>query len=104
MNILGIGVSPWIAIPLFYLLWVTGLIILKRILFSVIHTFSKKTKTQFDDILVDALDLPLMIIIFTSGGVLIECFLPLVLEMELTKYCLVGFKAATILAMILFVD
>lgn len=104
MNIYGFEVHPWIAIPLIYLFWVTGLMILKRILFSGIHAFAKNTKTRLDDVLIDALDMPLMIVIFTSGGALIERFLPMVIEMELTRICLVAFKAATIVAIILFVD
>jgi len=72
--------------------------------FDTLVNFAKKTKTKFDDILIRSLDLPLLLLIFTSGGVFIERMAPIASSAELTKYVFVGFKAVTIVAIVLFIE
>ncbi|VAW17695.1 hypothetical protein MNBD_BACTEROID05-509, partial [hydrothermal vent metagenome] len=96
--------STWILIPLVYFVWVTFLLFFKTICFKAIKKVAQKTKTQLDDIFVKAADFPLVLLIFTSGGVIIERMLPVATEAQLTTYFLVGFKAVTIVAIILFID
>jgi len=103
-DVFGFEVSPWIYLPLVYLLWVSLLLMVKRIAFKIIHKIAKKTKTKFDDILLSAADFPLLLLIFTSGGAVIERLLPLAGETELTSYFMVGFKITTIVAIVLFID
>jgi small-conductance mechanosensitive channel len=95
--------SPWIIIPLVYFLWVSVLSIVKRIVFSTIKRFAERTVNHWDDIFCRAADFPLTLLIFTSGGLLVEHLLP---EggASLTNAFLLGFKAATIVAVILFAD
>lgn len=102
----GYEVSSWIIIPVIFLIWVIVLFAVKRGVFAAISALAKKTKTSFDDVLVGALDLPLNLLIFTSGGAVVERFLPLAVEGngELTGYLLIAFKATAIVAVIIFVD
>ncbi|MFH1359650.1 MAG: mechanosensitive ion channel domain-containing protein [Candidatus Omnitrophota bacterium] len=104
VNIFGFSISAWIALPIVYLVWVTILLIVKKTVFVYIRKIASKTKTQIDDILLQALDFPLSLLIFTSGGAIIERMIPVGAEAELTRYFLVGFKAATIIAIVLFAD
>jgi len=104
IKIFNITVSPWLAAPVFYFLWITILLATKRIVFKRIKKFAAKTKTKLDDILLTALDFPLVLLIFASGLIFLEQFLPLDQNQELTKYFLVGLKATVIIAIILFLD
>ena len=104
MNIFGITAPEWVVIPVVFLVWVTVFIFFKKVLFETIKRFAKKTKTQLDDILVQALDFPLTLLIVTSGGAVVERMLPATIDTELTSYLLVAFKVMTVVAIILFVD
>ncbi len=101
---LGIAVPAWIAVPLIYLIWVTLLFFAKKILFASMTKFAAKTKTQLDDLFVKASDFPLTLVIFTSGALVVERFLPIAQEAQITRQFLLIFKAVTIVAVILFVD
>ncbi len=104
IKLFGMTISPWIFYPMLYLLWVTVLLIVKKIVFSAVQKIAQKTKTKVDDIFLESADFPLLLIIFTSGGAIIERLLPLATEAELTRYFFIGFKAVTIFAVILFFD
>ena len=110
LKILGLTISPWIYLPGIYAAWVGVLFILKRIIFNYVRTLAFRTKTKLDDILISAADFPLTLLIFTSGGLVVERMIPLNIvnavnaENHLTYYFLTGFKAATIAAIVLFVD
>ena len=97
MNIFGYEAPMWIIIPVVFFLWVIIFMIIKRIVFAGIHRIAQKTKTQLDDIFIKSIDLPLNLLIFTSGGAFIEQFLPHAIssmaDQELTRYFLVGFKS-----------
>jgi len=100
----GVTMNVWVVIPLLFLVWVTFLMFLKKIFFKTIQKLAQRTSTQFDDIFIKSLDFPLTLLIFTSGGAVVEHFLPRTTSGDLTNYFFIGFKATTILAMILFVD
>ena len=103
-TIFGVTISSWIVIPVSFLIWVTVLLYVKKWFFKGVKKISQKTKTQMDDIFIKSLDFPLTLLIFASGGVLVERILPVATNAELTNYFLVGFKITTIVAIILFVD
>lgn len=102
--IFGITVSPWILVPLIYFMWVSLWLFVKRLAFSAIHRFARKTTTKLDDIFVRSADFPLTLFIFTSGAVVIEKFLPVVSNLEMTNYFVIILKAVTIIAAVIFVD
>jgi len=104
MTIAGIHLTEWVIVPVTFLVWVTILSFIKRWIFKAIQKVASKTKTKIDNIFVKAADLPLNLLIVTSGGAIIERMLPMATEAELTSYFLIGFKATTIIAIVLFVD
>ena len=104
ITIFGVQFSSWMYIPIGYFLWVVAGLFMRSIVFKAMQGIAKKTKTKFDDILIRSLDLPLLLLIFTSGGVFIERIAPIASSAELTKYVLVGFKAVTIVAIVLFIE
>ena len=56
--------SPWLSIPLVFLVWVLVLSIVKKIVFSIAKKFAERTKTQLDDVLFEAMDFPVQLLIF----------------------------------------
>jgi len=104
MTILGFEISLWLYILLVYLLWVLFWLLAKRVIFAGIKHLTEKTKTRMDDIFIHAVDLPLFLLIFSSGGILVQKISPLAASSEITKNFLLGFKAITIIAVILFID
>jgi len=107
-TVFGMSVPVWILVPVIYFLWVTVLLFVKRICFKTLQRLASRTKTQLDDILIQSADLPLNLLIFTSGGAFVEQLIPSLAAYStnttLTNYFLVGFKAATIIAIVLFID
>lgn len=104
MKFLGISVSPWIIIPLLYLLWVSVWLTLKRIGFRILSRLSAKTKTRLDDIFISAADFPVTLLILSSGAALIEQMLPVAGDAQMTNYFIIVFKVVSIVAVVLFVD
>ncbi len=104
ISILGFEASTWLYFPLAYLIWVFFWLSIKRIFFALLKRVTERTKTHLDDIFIKAADVPLFLLIFSSGGILVQKISLLKAESEWTKYFLLGFKAVTILAIILFVD
>ena len=100
----NISVSPWLFVPAAYFLWVTSLLLVKKVAFRTLKKFAAKTKSQVDDIFIRAADFPLTLIIFTSGCAVIEWMLPVLLNAPLTTYFIVVFKATAIVAIVLFID
>ena len=77
----------------------------KGILFLLIKRLAHRTKTKIDDAFIHAVDFPITLLIFTSAGALVERLLPLALHTGGgTNYFAYGFKAAAILAAIIFAE
>jgi small-conductance mechanosensitive channel len=104
VHILGVSVSAWLAVPVAFFVWATLLLFIKRRIFIIIKRIAEKTKTGIDDLFIRSVDFPATLLIFASGGALVESMMPLVLNHELTAYFIVGFKVITIVAVILFFD
>ncbi|MEW5894224.1 MAG: mechanosensitive ion channel family protein [Candidatus Omnitrophota bacterium] len=102
-EIFGFSMQPWLVIPITYFLWVSVLLMMKRVIFKIIHGFSVKTLTRIDDIIVGSMDFPLTLLIFVSGGLVIERMIPFV-NGDLMNYFIIAFKVTAILAVVLFAD
>src|SRR6185503_16839669 len=100
--IFGTSVPNWVVIPVAYLIWVSGLLFIKGISFQMLRQVAKRTTSNLDDLVIQASDFPLLLLIFTSGGGIVEQLLPT--SGQLTTYFLIGFKAVTILAVVMFLD
>jgi small-conductance mechanosensitive channel len=104
LEIFNIEIQPWIWAPAVYFLWVTILLIVKKIVFDKIHSFAKRTKTQIDDIIVYSLDLPLLLLVFVSGALIINRIGLFERAGEFTEYFFVGLRVTAIFAIIIFFD
>jgi len=98
------NIPIWLYGPVAIFLWYTILFFFKKLIFSKIHELAKFTKTKLDDIFVNSLDFPLTLIIFFSGALILEKFLPQSEASQLTAYALMSFKVVAIIAVILFFD
>lgn len=78
--------------------------VLKRILFVFVKRVISQTKTKIDDIFLRAADLPVTLLIFASGGLLIERIVPSLFNIKVADHFLVTVKAVTIIAAVLFID
>ena len=104
MILFGITISPIIYAPVVYFIWVSLMLLVKKIIFVRIRKFAEKTKTQIDDILLGSLDFPLTLLIFVSGLAVLERISPVARNAQLTMYFVMALKATTIVAVILFLD
>jgi len=104
VTVFGYTFSAWIFIPIAFFFWVTVLLFVKKKVVAVLRRFTSKTKTQIDDLFIQSADFPVTLLIFASGGAIVERLMPLAMDNELTTYFIVGFKAVTIIAIVLFFD
>ena len=96
--------SWWLLIPLAYCVWVFALLTFKRIGLRILKRLTAHTTNNIDDILVQSLELPLTLLIFISGGMVVKKMIPGIAELDMNNYIAMSFKAATIVATVLFVD
>ena len=104
ISVFNVEISAWIYAPIVYLLWVSILLLCKKLAFNRIKHWVGRTKTQLDDVLMNALNLPLTLLIFVSGVFILEAISPLGENAELTRYFFIALRAAAIVAVIIFVD
>ncbi|MBF0595600.1 MAG: mechanosensitive ion channel family protein [Candidatus Omnitrophica bacterium] len=104
MEISSWNISPWLFIPLVFLAWVFLLAMVKKVVFAIVRKVAEKTANQIDDILLDSLDLPLSLLVYASGFLVVQHLIPKGDGLDLLKYLLGGFKIICIVAGILFVD
>ncbi len=103
MTLFGLTFPSWILLPAAFFVWVTAMLCAKKILFGVIRRFAAKTPTPLDDIFIKSSDFPLTLLIFASGGVVVE---PLVSATYAgaAHYFPVIFKAAIIVSLVIFME
>jgi len=104
ITLFNITIPAFIYAPVIYFLWVTILLSIKKLVFGRIQRFASKTKSQLDDILLGALNFPLVLLIFVSGIFIIEKISPVLTDSELSKYVLIVLKTTTIVAIVIFMD
>ena len=94
--------SPWFYGPVILLIWTVGALLIKRAVLNQLTTLALKTKSKFDDVIIDSLNLPLNLVIILVGIIILERIVPL--SPRLDKVFDFGFKIALIIAIIYFVD
>ena len=104
ITLFGLRIPAFIYAPVVYFVWVSVLLGVKKVVFGRVHKFCSRTKSKLDDILFGAMDFPLTLFIFASGIFILERISPITQSSDFTKYVLIGFKATTIVAIILFLD
>jgi len=98
------SITAWIYAPVVYFLWVSVFLLMKKILFVHFERIAKKTETQLDDVLLDALNFPLILLAFVSGSFVIDWLSPIDETGQLTKFFLVVLKGTAVVAVVLFLD
>jgi small-conductance mechanosensitive channel len=104
IELFGIEIQPWLWAPAVFLVWVSALLIIKKIIYVKVKAFADRTKTEIDNVLLDSLDLPTTLFIFASGAFILDKIGPFGTGGELTRYFFIALKAATILAFVIFFD
>ncbi len=102
--IFNIKIPAFIYAPIIYFVWVSVLLFIKKIVYHRVEKLASHTKSKLDDIILAALNFPLVLLIFVSGIFILEKFSPILTGSELSGYFLVGLKTTTVIAIILFMD
>ena len=104
INIFGFEAPAAFVVPVLYFFWVTVLLLFKKMFYRRIQKLAEQTQTKLDDIFLEALETPLLLLIFVSGLFVLENVFKFGMEEDLLKYVSVVFKGTAIVAVILFVD
>ena len=94
--------STWILGPLAFLLWLTVLLVVRKVVIGSLQRVAARTPWSWDDVLVRAVSAPLLIAIVASGLVVLGRILPLSPEWDRAFDVLLA--AGLVLAIILFAD
>ncbi len=97
-------IPAFIYAPVMYFLWVTILLFTKKIVFGRIEKFASRTRSKLDDILLSAMNFPLVLLIFVSGVFILERFSPFLTDSEISRYFFVALRTTTIIAIVIFLD
>ncbi len=97
------GISLWVIVPAVFVLWVLVFSLLKKITFVIVRKFAARTKTHLDDIFFDALDLPLQLMIYATGILVVKNFVAPD-GAGIDQYLLAGFKVTGIIAGVFFIE
>ena len=103
-EILGFPVSVRVIVPAFYIVWVSVGWTIKRIVFAWLKHLSARTETQLDDIFISAANWPVSVMIFVWGFAAVAHFVGPEFAGRWIHAVTLGSKAATLLAVVLFVD
>ncbi|MDP8229526.1 MAG: mechanosensitive ion channel family protein [Candidatus Gorgyraea atricola] len=104
ITLFGLRIPAFIYAPVVYFVWVSVLLVVKKVVFKRVEKLCSRTRSKLDDILLGALNFPLTLLIFASGVFIIQRISPISANSELTRYVILAFKATTIVAIILFLD
>ncbi|MFC1480363.1 mechanosensitive ion channel family protein [Candidatus Omnitrophota bacterium] len=102
--VIGLSIPAAVYIPVLYFLWVSVFLLLKKIFFNAVRRFAIKTATKFDDILLNALDLPLLLLIFVSGAFVLDNIFQFGTKSELLMFVDIAFRATAIIAIVIFFE
>jgi len=104
IRLFNLEISTWLYAPVLYLIWAIALFSFKKIFFYRIKEAAKKTKTQLGDVLLNALNKPLALLIFTTGFFILEKAVPASKYQQSHSYLVAALRCVTILAVILFLE
>jgi small-conductance mechanosensitive channel len=105
LNIFGLHIPLWAAALALFTAWVFLGWTLKKAAFIWLNAISKKSDTPLDDILIDALDWPVTILVVVSAVLYIpHVFFADKLPFAATRFFTLGLKALVIFSAILFVN
>src|SRR5262245_57954125 len=94
--------SPWLLGPLTFILTVVLGLAVKRAIYARVQAWASKTETRLDDILLHALNRPLVLLIAGAGLVFMTRHFDL--GQQLDSAILLAYRILVILAIALFAD
>lgn len=103
-HLFGLAIPPWFYAPVVYFIWVTFFLLVKKAFMQGLEKASRRTASKWDDILVDALNFPLTLLIFVSGAAVLERILRFDRADGIATYFLIALRATAIVAAVLFLD
>lgn len=104
IDFFGVTIVPWVYAPVFYFVWVSVWLMVKRVAFLYLSKRVTRSKTRIDDLLMRSLDLPLGLLIFGSGVVVLEQIAHIEADGVLTRYFLAALRITTVVAIAIFLD
>ncbi|MDD4956408.1 MAG: mechanosensitive ion channel family protein [Candidatus Omnitrophica bacterium] len=103
--LMGLEIPGSIYVPVIYFLWITVFLLVKKVFYIKVVSVARKTKTKLDDVLLESLDTPLILLIFVSGIAFVENVFDFGGEGgDIIKFVDITFKATAVVAIILFLD
>lgn len=104
-TIFGFDLSVWVIGPIVLVSWVTIWLMLKRFLFHWLHRIFQKTSTNLDNVLLYALDKPVVLLVLISGlAVVVQFIIPPAQRLAWNRFTAMGLKISFILISVLFID
>jgi len=103
-TLFGLTIPPAAYIPVLYFLWVAVFQLLKKLFYRKIRKLAAKTTTKLDDIILYALDFPLVLLICTSGVFVLENIFKFGGSDRLLGWVNAVFIGITIIAAFIFFD
>jgi small-conductance mechanosensitive channel len=94
--------SPYIVGPLVFVAWVVGLSLVLRVIYGRLRRVAARTSNQIDDILINAMRIPLLLLILVSGAYILVSILPLASRWD--KWLDGIVKVSVIIAGVIFAD
>ncbi|MFH1854133.1 MAG: mechanosensitive ion channel family protein [Candidatus Omnitrophota bacterium] len=104
ITLFNVTIPAFIYAPIVYFIWVSILLVIKKLVFVRVERFANRTSSKLDDILLSALNFPLVLLIFVSGVAIVEQISPIAADSGILRYLVIGLRATTVIAMILFLD
>ncbi len=103
-EIFGLTLSPWVYSPAVYFFWLSFLLILRRLVFNRLAKIAQATSSKIDDLLIESVELPLTILIFASGFLIVDAVSPIGKEYDLSRHFTLVFHVSIVIALVLFLD
>jgi small-conductance mechanosensitive channel len=104
LTLFGLSISPWVYSPGIYFLWISFFLVLRRLSFNRLEKLARASVSKIDDLLVESLELPFTLLIFTSGLLVVDALSPIGMQYNLSHYFLLIFHTSIIIALVIFLD
>ena len=104
VDIFGLTITPWVYAPAVYFIWISFLLIVRRIVFNRIQRLAAATTSKIDDMIIESLELPVTLLIFASGLLIVDMVTPLGREYQMSHHFHLIFQIAAITSLIIFLD
>ena len=102
MDVLASLKSPYVLGPLVFVIWVVCLTLILQVIYGRLRRLARRTATDIDDILINALRVPMLLIVLISGALILVRILPLPPQWD--RWLAIITKVAIIISGVIFAD